>query len=325
MGWGDRAHQVIIPSLGKSNHYLARELYLKIMCLSNFPSAVAALSKRPYSAMIGGGSPRPGAAKRARRRPEPKNKKSVAFSASVGMRCFFHNAPQVDNDRDGDPSWLKKDEVDRMKARAKALSKLHTRARARRLAAGSAGGHTPTLPSSVGDVTRYKIGGESLRGMEHLTDAETGRRRRRVQDEAMRAVEDGQRGRKLALRVLEISSSSLGGSSYSSFSIHQAMKEAAKVDAARLARAYGSKAREALAYARAVAEEDARVASRILTEDLPSSPSPADGAEKRRPVKCSGKKSSRSSSGDPSVAAEIIKSLLLGTMSRHRNVASAQA
>ena len=49
---------------------------------------------------------------------------------------------------------------------------------------------------------------------------------------------------------------------------NRVVEQALEMDASKLAQVYGSKAKEALGYARDVAREDAAIAEEILTEDL---------------------------------------------------------
>jgi len=235
--------------------------------------------------------------------------RSVSFSPNVSMRCIYYNGSQ-----DREAEFYRKDEVERIKSRAKAMSRLHKQVRSKINPEAPA-----PPPASISDATRYEIRGESLRGLEHLTDVTTGRKRRRVQREALLAVEEDQQ-KQVILHVLE-SAASLNGSSSDFVSIDQLLDNVVKINTRRLAKAYGDKTQEALSYARAVADEDSKVASKILAEDLTSN----WAAGTRCKVKKSNRKCSQTKSGDPSVAAEFIKTLLPKPMSRHRNIVSAQA
>ena len=144
---------------------------------------------------------------------------------------------------------MTKDEVDKTRAQAKLLAKFHSY---RLLTKRKTPTSSPT--SSIGDVTRYSIKGESLRGMENLTDTANGRKRRRVQEEAIRSVGDVQQ-EQLVQHMSDICFLRTGVDDFS-------------IDTAQLAKVYGSKAHEALEYAKEVAHEDAKVAAKILAEDL---------------------------------------------------------
>lgn len=129
--------------------------------------------------------------KKSRRR---KRRKSVAFLPCVSMQCFFHNDPQQQDHT----SWLKKDDLDKIKIRAKSLSRLHIlQVRSQKInsqdGTPSSSANTKLSSASISNVTRCQIMGESLRGMEHLTDVANGRKRRRVRTEALQAVEYEQR------------------------------------------------------------------------------------------------------------------------------------
>ena len=128
-------------------------------------------------------------------------------------------------------TWHKADELLSMKRRAQKLSVLH---------------HIMTRPgqpktSRSGIVSdchpaRYEIIGESLRGMEHYTDISRTLERKRVRSDSIRVVEE--------LQNLDTTSSD------------------------ELAYVYQQRTKKALLYARSIAEEDAKVAATILTEDL---------------------------------------------------------
>lgn len=72
------------------------------------------------------------------------------------------------------------------------------------------------------------------------------------------------------------SPSSCGDDSSSSFIDQVVMIRAMKMYTSKLAKVYGSKTREALMYAKLVAQEDDKIALAILATDLPASASTTD-------------------------------------------------
>lgn len=183
-------------------------------------------------------------------------KKSVQFSSNVSMRCLVHNG---DEGAPSSSSWICMDQVEKAKSDVRSLSRKLLQARATKE-------KEPDDPSTARAV-RCEVGGESLRGVEHLTDSAAGRRRRLVREGAIRAVAVEQQ-KQLVQRVLECAYALPASSSPSSGVNQEVIERAVEMDAAKLARAYGSKTGEALAYALKVAEEDAEVAASILEEDL---------------------------------------------------------
>ena len=169
------------------------------------------------------------------------------------------------------PTWFDKDEVSYMRSRAKALSKLHYLIRCRRVSTdsiengmtitnstasspqSSRSTSTGTCPATANIVnaTRYEINGESLRGMEYITDATNGRKRRKVQQDALQAA------------------SSQGYYCSASVSSSSFVEPVCQGNSSsNLAKVYGSKSQDAYAYAILIAKEDATIAAEILTEDL---------------------------------------------------------
>lgn len=212
-------------------------------------------------------------------RPDKRRKrKSVGFSPSVRMRCYFV-APPNDGQHGNTTAWLSNGEVDKMKRQAKALGRVHRHIRRKTKAKES----SSTVPSSADDgpvssdsvryAPRYEIKGESLRGMENVTDAVTGEKRQRVQDEAIRAVMVDQQGQ-LSRHIVggHFGGPSCDSPSPSLSDLMRVKGQAARLDAGLIARAYGTKARESLEYARCVAEEDEAIAAAILAEDLKKAP-----------------------------------------------------
>ena len=168
--------------------------------------------------------------------------KTITFSSKVKV-CSFANG----HDMQGYSSWLTSDKLSSIRKRAKKLPMIHyikTRP------------GQPKAPSNRSGIVynchpaHYEIIGESLRGMEHYTDISKARRREQLRSNSIRLVEE-----------------------------HQNLD---KTSRNKLACMYRESAKEAMMYARKIAEEDANVAAAILTEDLKqgvddvsSSPSPS--------------------------------------------------
>lgn len=104
--------------------------------------------------------------------------------------------------------------------------------------------------------------GESLRGMEHITDFPTGKIRQAAKIEANQSVVEEQNR-----QLLEGALSSFNGTVADAASIVNNMKQF-RFDATKLSRVYGTKTSAALMFARRSAEEDAREAAEILAQDL---------------------------------------------------------
>eukprot|EP00984_Skeletonema_dohrnii_P004205 scaffold1480_cov106-Skeletonema_dohrnii-CCMP3373.AAC.6 len=161
-----------------------------------------------------------------------KKKKTVKFSPNAKLRSFATNG----NDLQAHSSWHTADELSSMKKRAQNLSILHyikTRP------------GKPKAPSSRSGIVynyhpaHYEIIGESLRGMERYTDISQARRRERLRSDTIKIVEE-----------------------------HQNLDETLR---SKLACMYRETAKEAMVYARKIAEEDANIlniAAAILAEDL---------------------------------------------------------
>jgi len=208
---------------------------------------------------------------------------------------------------------MKKDEVDRNKNRAKALSRLHYNMRFKNNI--QATDRNTTADATIGDTIRYEIKGESLRGMEHITNITIGRKRRRVQEEATQATVVEQQ-EQLIQHVLDVC---MADNSSRARVEDQLKSKAMKMDNSRLARVYGAKAQDALVYAQCVAQEDAKVAAEILAEDLQDDfPSSSRTSCSSSLVECSSVKrthtaiyhNTESYSTAPIVTAEFIKSFL---------------
>jgi len=238
-----------------------------------------------------------------------RSRRSAQFSPNVSMRCFFHNSQQEQHHgaaaATSSPSWMKKDDMVKIKSRAKALAKLHYMRSKTRTQSAEASSTKSSV--TIGDATRYEIKGESLRGMEYLTDIANGRKRRRVQEKATQTVVVEQQ-EQLIQHVLD-STFTCG-----SISTVDQVKKALKMDTSKLAKVYGAKTKEALSYARSVAQEDADIAAAILAEDLQDSSLSSRTVAKKtiKPV----------ASTNQRTTAELIKTLLQPTMSRHRLVAT---
>ena len=199
-----------------------------------------------------------------------RSTKSVQFSPSVNLRCFYQSGPKQPQDAATASSslslWLDKDEFDSIKRRARSLSKLHCRIHSKNnsQAAGNisstssppfASTNTTAKTTNIGDAVRYEIEGESLRGMEYITNICNGKKRRQIKDDAIHAVLIWQQGQ-------------LVSTSFDNDVVVYAVESALEVDDNKLAKLYRAKTQEALAYARRVAEEDAKVATSILAEEL---------------------------------------------------------
>ena len=163
-----------------------------------------------------------------KRRCTAMKKKTVTFSSKVKLRSFVSGP----NNTRGHSSWLTADEISSMKKRARTLSMIHqikTRP------------GKPAPPKRSGIVynchpAHYEIIGESLRGMEHITDISKARGRERLRSGVISLVEE-----------------------------HQNLQE---INRSKLACMYRERTKEALVSSRKVAEEDARIAAAILAEDL---------------------------------------------------------
>lgn len=189
-------------------------------------------SKRIHPPAHSGSSEQP-----CKRRYDEEKKKTVSFSSAATLRRVSDDRPQTDS------SWLTGDEVSSMKKRAKNLSKFHyfkTRpGRAKAPTADRSGIVYNCHPA------HYEIIGESLRGMEHVTDVSHARRRERVRSDAISIVKEHQNQDRQG-----------------------ASKESSEATSSKLAFKYRESTKEAMAYSRKIAEEDAKAAANILAEDL---------------------------------------------------------
>ena len=87
----------------------------------------------------------------------------------------------------------------------------------------------------------YEIIGESLRGMEHITDASTSQKRIRLRSDTVSLIQQFQ---------------------------DQDTEDDVETSRSKLANKYRESAKEALMDAKVAAEEDAKAAAQILAEDL---------------------------------------------------------
>jgi len=151
-----------------------------------------------------------------------------------------------------------------MKASARNLAKAHlirTLVHSRDNAAATSTATSTTTTSTI-HPARYEIQGESLRGMEHITDLSMGKSRRLSRDTAIKSVNQEQ-CRQVLIHALTICNGDVSLLNTIQFDV-----EGFKVDRTELARVYGEKTKDALAYSRRLAEEDAKMAAEILSQDL---------------------------------------------------------
>eukprot|EP00956_Cyclotella_meneghiniana_P004558 scaffold5609_cov23-Cyclotella_meneghiniana.AAC.2 len=152
-----------------------------------------------------------------------------------------------------------------MKASARNLAKAHlirTLVHSRDNATATSTATSTTLSPSTIHPARYEIQGESLRGMEHITDLSMGKSRRLSRDTAIKSVNQEQ-CRQVLIHALTICHGDVSLLNTIQFDV-----QGFKVDRTELARVYGEKTKDALAYSRRLAEEDAKLAAEILSQDL---------------------------------------------------------
>jgi hypothetical protein len=153
-------------------------------------------------------------------------KKTVTFSSDATLRTVRN-----DENLQAYSPWLTDAEVSSIKKRARKLSKLHyIKTRPGQPKVSSRGGIVYNCHPAL-----YEIIGESLRGMEHLTDISKARSRERLRSGAISFVEENQN------------------------------QDNTRV---KLAYKYIESTKEAMVYSIQIADEDARAAAAILTEDL---------------------------------------------------------
>jgi hypothetical protein len=179
-----------------------------------------------------------------RSRVQTKSSKSVTFCPQVHLRCIL---PGHANSHQ-ESSWINNAELRQMKDNARRLAKSHYILHNIKNA---------PLPCSQVHPVRYEMKGESLRGMEHITDLSMGKLRQVAKAEANQSVNEEQY-RQLLLKALNSSDGDEFMVSANGF----------RVDTNQLSRVYGEKTQAALMYSRKLAEEDAREAAEILAQDL---------------------------------------------------------
>mmetsp|Transcript_29242 Transcript_29242/g.61692 ORF Transcript_29242/g.61692 Transcript_29242/m.61692 type:complete len:302 (-) Transcript_29242:1082-1987(-) len=182
--------------------------------------------------------------------------KSVSFSPNVRMRyTFCSNHPQLAGDTVSNAhntslmpfGWFHRDEFTSVKTHGKYLSEGNLRAL-----------QTNILEETTNfDATHL--------GMEHFTDFISGRKRRRVREEAIQATMQEQK-RQLIDRVIEAFTAP--NASDSQIIHHQVKKKALRMDNHKLAVLYKDKSKDALLRAMRTGEEDAEVAAAILAQDM---------------------------------------------------------
>mmetsp|Transcript_37863 Transcript_37863/g.79803 ORF Transcript_37863/g.79803 Transcript_37863/m.79803 type:complete len:323 (+) Transcript_37863:74-1042(+) len=188
-------------------------------------------------------------------------RKTVSFSPNVNLRYLFCSThPQMAGNTVGNAhntslissGWFDRDEVDSMRNRARNLSAMH---------------HNILRDPTNFDASRAELGGDSLRGMEHLTDVSSGRKRRRIKDDAIQATIVEQ-NKQLIDRVLETYAASNSNSSDSLMAESRLKKRALWMDNRKLATMYRDNSKDALLHAKRVGVDDAKVAAEILSQDM---------------------------------------------------------
>jgi hypothetical protein len=172
--------------------------------------------------------------------------KGVQFNPKVNLRCVFPCNTEEES------TWIHPLALRQMKDSARRLAKAHYIASVRN--------SRQDLPMAAVHPTRYEMNGDSLRGMEHITDLPTGKLRQAAKSSAIKSVNDEQ------CRQLLVHALSSSTSSNAAFTTMDASDF--KVDTSQLSRVYGANSKVALAYARRSAEEDAKEAAEILASDL---------------------------------------------------------
>ena len=193
--------------------------------------------------------------------------KTVQFSSTVKVEqqsVFQRQAEQPkDSTSTASSLWMTKADVDRNKRLVRALTRKH-RSQA-----------TSATAAAVATAVRCEVCGDSLRGVEHLTAPVLGHQRRRLKKEAHRAVAAEQRVQ-LVGHVLDSYFAARGGDASAE---ERVQRMATAMDGGRIAKVYRPPARGSLAYARRLANEDAKVAAEILAQDLPMEDSADDSSD----------------------------------------------
>lgn len=166
-------------------------------------------------------------------------RKSVQFSSMIGQRIFIKQGWPSDQDH---IAICTNADVDRNKRHIKTLTRLHRQTLSTNTNEDVS---ARTTGAVVANAVRCEMKGESLRGMEHITDASIGRTRREL--------------RKRAIRVALESQEQM---------IQDTCDIVTKDRPSAISEAYKSEARTALKYAKFVAEEDAKIAAEIIEQDL---------------------------------------------------------
>lgn len=200
--------------------------------------------------------------KRPRLSSSSTKKKSVQFHPEVKLRCVTpsNNDPQ-------DTTWINPLELCEMKASARNLAKAHL---IRSIVHSREEATTSTTPASSPPPVspalhpaRYEIEGESLRGMEIITDLSAGKSRRLSRDAAIKSV-DQEQCRQVLVHALKCCNGDVSLLN----AVECDVLRGFVIDRTELSRVYGEKTKDALAYSRRLAEEDARMAAEILSQDL---------------------------------------------------------
>lgn len=259
------------------------------------------------------------------RKKRKRSRRSIQFSRTVSIHCFFQTGPQEEERQD----YYDELAIAETRRQAKAMSK-SWRSKNKTATADGARSTTSFATGNVNGAVirravRSEVNEESLRGLEHLTDASIGRFRRRVKCEAIQAVLDEQQ-RHLIQHVL--AASCLVGEDAKD----RARERAMEMDHSKLAKVYAEKTREARAYARRIAAEDAAVAAEVWAEGDAaadrSSPSSVgflhDPPAEFRPIK-GATKTNGSPRASPTQVEEVLQTLLAIGLSRRQYFAALQA
>jgi hypothetical protein len=204
-------------------------------CAKRTHNNISAMSSLPVTTTIKG-----------QKRRRVSLERVVSFNPQVSLRCVFTSS------NDDDSSWIDAYELRQMKDSARRLAKCH-------YINGVRSQVSSVVPVTASNPVRYEMNGESLRGMEHITDLSTGKLRQAAKNEAIKSVNEEQ-CRQLLVKALS-------GVSTSDAVVALSADEL-RVDTARLSNVYSQKTKAAVMYAKLLAEEDARVAAEILADDL---------------------------------------------------------
>lgn len=167
-----------------------------------------------------------------------RKRKAVSFSQTAKQRQYNSKLHASYS------SWLTDEEVSSSKKRARNLSKVHYLKTRHDADAGSPMTVRPNDRSGIVyncHPVHYEIIGESLRGMEDITDASTSQKRIRLRSKTVSLIQQFQ---------------------------DQDSEDDVETRRSKLASKYREFAKEALMDAKVAAEEDAKAAAQILAEDL---------------------------------------------------------